>query len=237
MPSAQSSQETTTPRCVVVWSEGTAPKEVYPDDINGAIVEGLKGTLEGWDVVKASLSDPEQGLPEALLKRADVLVWWGHRKHREVKAELVGRIEKRVKEDGMGFIALHSAHFAEPNIKLMGTRCSWGAYIGDSTNLKIVVKDGAHPIAKGIPNEFSLIHHERYNDPYAVPAAKSVVFEGVADLKNGGTSTSKQGFCWEVGKGRMFYFQPGHETNPIFFNETIRQIIANAVLWAALDSK
>ncbi len=85
-------------RCVVVWSEGTAPKKVYPNDINGAIAEGLKD-LQGWEVVKANLSDPNQGLPDELLKRADVLIWWGHQKHNEVKNELVDKIVKRVMED------------------------------------------------------------------------------------------------------------------------------------------
>ena len=89
-------------KTVVVWSEGTAPKNVYPSDINGAIVEGLKASdqLKDWNVVAANLSDPDQGLPDALLAKADVLVWWGHKKHGEVKDELVNKIEKRVKEEG-----------------------------------------------------------------------------------------------------------------------------------------
>lgn len=224
-------------RCVVVWSEGTAPTNVYPKDINTAIAEGLKTALKDWEIVTVNIDDPDQGLPDTLLNRADVLIWWGHKKHGKVKDELVNKIEKRVKEDGMGFISLHSSHFAKPNKKLMGTPCSWGAYVGDSTTLKITVKDESHPIAKSVPREFSLTHNERYSDPYAVPEAKSIVFEGVADLKNGSKDASKQGFCWNVGKGKMFYFQPGHETNPVFYDENIRKIIANAVLWAAPERK
>ncbi|MEI6808714.1 MAG: ThuA domain-containing protein [bacterium] len=220
-------------RCVIVWSEGTAPKNVYSNDINGAIVEGLTGKLEGWDIVRASLSDPDQGIPDALLNRADVLIWWGHKRHGNVKDELVAKIVKRVKEEGMGFISLHSSHFAKPNIALMGSPCSWGAYVGDSTTLKFSVTDESHPITKGLPKEFSLTHNERYSDPYAVPPAKSIVLEGVADLKNGKQDKSKQGFCWEIGKGKMFYFQAGHETNPVFYDENVRKIMLNAVLWAA----
>ncbi|MCX5643141.1 MAG: ThuA domain-containing protein [Phycisphaerae bacterium] len=218
-------------RCVVVWSEGTAPKEIYPNDINGAIVEGLKD-LKGWDVVKANLSDPDQGLPEALLNRADVLIWWGHKKHDEVKDELVGKIVKRVKENGMGFIALHSSHFAKPNKKLMGTACTWKAYVTDSTTLKVTVKSPEHPIAKGV-KEFTIQHGERYSDPYAVPTPKAVVFEGVATLKDGKTDPSQVGLAWEIGKGKVFYFQAGHETNPVFFDVNIRKIMSNAVQWAA----
>jgi len=218
-------------RCVVVWSEGTAPKNVYPNDINSAIAEGLK-ELKGWEVVKANLSDPNQGLPDELLKRADVLIWWGHQRHAQVKDQLVDKIVKRVKEDGMGFISLHSSHFAKPNRKLMGTPCSWKAYVGDSTTLKVTVKDPNHPIAQGI-KEFTITHNERYSDPYAVPKPKAVVFEGVASLKDGGNDPSQQGLTWEVGKGKVFYFQPGHETNPVFFDPTIRKIMINAVKWAA----
>jgi len=218
-------------RCVVVWSEGTAPKTVYPNDINGAIAEGLK-ELKDWEVVKANLSDPNQGLTDELLKRTDVLIWWGHQKHAQVKDQLVDKIVKRVKEDGMGFISLHSSHFAKPNRKLMGTPCSWKAYVGDSTTLKVTVKDPTHPIAQGV-KEFTITHNERYSDPYAVPTPKAVVFEGVATLKDGGTDPSQQGLTWDVGKGKVFYFQPGHETNPVFFDPTVRKIMINAVKWAA----
>jgi trehalose utilization protein len=218
-------------RCVVVWSEGTAPKNVYPNEISGAIAEGLK-ELKGWEVIEANLSDPNQGLPDELLKRTDVLIWWGHRKHDQVKDELVDKIVRRVKEEGMGFIALHSSHFAKPNKKLMGTPCSWKAYVGDSTTLKVTVKDPNHPIARGV-GEFTITHNERYSDPYAVPQPKAVVFEGTYTLNNGGTDTSQQGLTWEVGKGKVFYFQPGHETNPVFFDPNVRKIMRNAVEWAA----
>jgi len=240
--------EKATPRCVVVWSEDTAPKNVYPHDINGAVVEGLTG-LKGWEVVKANLADPDQGLPDQLLNRTDVLIWWGHKKHGQVQDELVAKIVRRVKENGMGFIALHSTHFAKANIALMSQAktslellakvkpsnrvAAWGGYLGDLTDLKITTLQPTHPIAKGVPAEFTIPHGERYNNPYAVPTPETVVFDGVYTLKNGTTSPSQQGFCWTIGKGRMFYFQPGHETNPVFFDPTIRKIIANAVLWAA----
>jgi trehalose utilization protein len=228
---AAEKQADQTKRVVVVWSEGTAPKNVYPNDINGAIADGLK-SLKNWEIVKANLSDPDQGISDALLKRADVLIWWGHQKHDQVKDELVDKIVKRVKEDGMGFISLHSSHFAKVNKKLMGTPCTWGAYVGDSTTLKVTVKDSKHPIAKGV-KDFTITHNERYSDPYAVPKPQSVVFDGVATLKDGKTDPSQIGLTWEVGKGKMFYFQVGHETNPVFMDENVKKIMANAVKWAA----
>ncbi len=222
-------------KTVVVWSEGTAPKNIYPQDINGAIAEGLKASegMKGWDVVVANLSDPEQGLPDELLNRADVLVWWGHKKHGEVKDALVDKIERRVKEEGMGFIALHSAHFAKPNKRLMGTACSFSAYKSDTSETVVRVAQADHPLAKGVKAEFSVANDERYSDPYVVPPTEQVPFVGVQVHKNGTREEAKLGYCWNVGKARFFYFQLGHETNPIYFDPEIRKILANAVNWAA----
>lgn len=229
---AQATAPAGTKHVVVVWSEGTAPKDVYPDDINGAIADGLKAALPDWEVVKASIDAPEQGLPAALLARADVLIWWGHQRHGQVNDDLVAKIDKRVRDEGMGFISLHSSHFAKPNKVLMGSPCTWGAYVGDSTTLKVSVTAAQHPIAAGV-SDFTIAHHERYSDPYAVPPAQTIVFTGAATLKDGTTDVSKQGFCWQIGKGRMFYFQAGHETDPVFMDANVRRIMANAVRWAA----
>lgn len=218
---------------VVVWSEGTAPKNVYPNDINGAIAEGLKRDLPGWEVVVAGLDQPQQGLPDELLNRADVLVWWGHQHHARVDDELVKKVVDRVKNGGMGFLSLHSSHFAKMNKALMGTPCSWGAYKGDSTRATLVVKAPDHPIAEGLPKEFSFAHGERYSEPYAAPTPETVVFDGGHTLKDGGFDPARQGMCWTIGKGRVFYFQPGHETNPVFMDENVRKIMANAAKWAA----
>ena len=222
-------------KTVVVWSEGTAPKKVYPDDINGAIVEGLKASplMKNWDVVRASLQDPDQGISDELLQKTDVLIWWGHEKHGDVKDALVDKIEKRVKEEGMGFIALHSAHFAKPNKRIMGTPCSFAAYVCDNKENVMSVAMPNHPITKGVAKTFTVENDERYSDPYACPPTDEVPLVAVQVRKDGTREEAKMGFCWTIGKARMFYLQIGHETNPIFFHPEIRKVMANAVLWAA----
>jgi len=219
-------------RRVVVWSEGTAPDDkVYTNDINAAVAEGLK-SLEGWEIITASLKQPNQGISEDLLNRTDVLIWWGHKKHDDVKNELVNRIVQRVKEQGMGFISVHSSHFAKPYRKLMGTDCTWREYMADGTSVKITVKDPNHPIARGV-KDFELPKIERYGEPFAVPTPEAVVFDGVYTKPDGKTEPGRMGLCWTVGKGRVFYLTPGHETYDDFFRPEIRQILRNAVEWAA----
>jgi len=219
-------------RRVVVWSEGTAPKDVYPNDIKGAIAEGFKTSLPNWEVVTGTLTDPGQGVSDELLKQTDVLMWWGHKQHGDVKDELVNKIDKRVREEGMGFISLHSSHYAKPYKKLMGTPCSWSEYQADGTSVKVIVKAPDHPIARGV-KDFALPKIERYGMPFKVPAPEAVVFDGIYTKPNGQTAPGWMGLCWTIGKGRVFYFTPGHETYDDFFRPEVRLIMANAVKWAA----
>ena len=225
-------------RKVVVWSEGTAnvdenSKKVYPNDINSAIAEGLKPLEgEGWEIVKASLDQPSQGITDDLLSSTDVLIWWGHKRHGEVKNELVDKIEKRVKQDGMGFIATHSSHFAKPYKRLMGTACSWREYVCDGTSVEVIVKEPAHPICKGVKS-FKLPLIERYGEPFAVPTTESVPLDGVYLKPDGSKAPGRMGLCWKVGKGQVFYFTPGHETYDDYYRPEVRRIFLNAVVWAA----
>jgi len=218
-------------RRVVVWSEATAPKDVYPRDINSAIAEGLK-PLAGWEVRVACLDEAGQGLPDELLNGTDVLMWWGHKRHDEVKDDLVDRIERRVKQEGMGFVALHSSHFAKPYKRLMGTACSWREYKADGTSAGVIVKLPDHPVAKGV-RDFELPKIERYGEPFRVPEPEAVVLEGVYTKPDGQKEPGRMGMCWTVGKGRVFYFTPGHETYHDFFRDEVRLILRNVVQWAA----
>jgi trehalose utilization protein len=225
-------------RKVVVWSEGTAnedpgSKGIYPEDINTAIAEGLKPLeAEGWTIVKASLGQLDQGLSDELLKSTDVLIWWGHKKHGDVKDELVDKINTRVREGKMGFIGTHSCHFAKPFKKLMGTACSWREYVADGTSAEIIVKEPNHPICKGVKN-FKLPRIERYGEPFAVPTPEAVPLDGLYTKPDHKTEPGRMGLCWTVGKGRVFYFTPGHETYNDYYRPEVRTIFVNAVTWAA----
>lgn len=92
---------------VTVWNEYLHElqfKEVsniYPNGIHNCIGDFLKKA--GMNVKTATLSMPEHGLTEAVLKDTDVLIWWGHMGHDRVKDEIVERVYNRVQE-GMGLI-------------------------------------------------------------------------------------------------------------------------------------
>jgi trehalose utilization protein len=223
-------------RRALVWSEGTAPKNVYPNDINTVVAEGLKMSLKGWDVVLGNLSDPDQGCSPESMKNTDVLIWWGHQRHGNVKDENVAEIVRRIKEDGMGFIALHSSHYSKPLKAVLGTNCGFRAYVADGSALKVIVKEPSHPICKGVKT-FEQPHTERYTEPFEVPEPEAVPLDGEYTLPDGTKEKSRQGLCWAVGKGKVFYFQPGHETYPVYQDPNVRLVLHNAVLWAAPKKK
>jgi len=224
-------------RKVVVWSEGTAnvdpaSKKVYPDDINSAIAEGLKPLeSQGWEIIRASLNDPDQGISESRLNTTDVLIWWGHKKHGDVSDDLVNKIAARVNDGKMGFIGTHSCHYSKPFKKLMGTKCSWREYVDDGTTAEIIVKLPDHPICKGVKN-FKL-KIERYGEPFAVPEPEAVPLDGLYTKPDGKTEPGRMGMCWTIGKGKVFYFTPGHETFNDYYRPEVLQIFVNAVPWAA----
>jgi len=211
----------------LVWSEWTEPKNVYPNGIHGAIAEALNA-CEGITASTAHLNEPEQGLSEARLASADVLFWFGHGKHGAVEDAYVERVVRRVTQDGMGFVPVHSAHYSKPFKALMGLECGLGGWREDDKSERVKVLLPDHPIAKGVA-DFVIPHDEMYSEPFAVPDPEAVVlysyFEGGEEFRSG--------CCWTRGKGRIFYFRPGHETCPVYFQPEVKVILCNAALWTA----
>jgi trehalose utilization protein len=217
---------------VTVWNEfrqersDDPVRDVYPDGIHGAIAGGLRDA--GFDVGTATLDEPEHGLTQAVLDATDVLTWWGHVAHDDVSDAVVDRVQRRVL-DGMGLIVLHSGHFSRIFKRLMGTSCDlkWRE-AGERERIWVV--DPGHPIAEGLGDSFVLDHEEMYGEHFDIPAPDRLVL--VSWFQGG--EVFRSGCCYERGRGRIFYFRPGHETHPTYFNADVRRVIANAVGWAAL---
>ncbi|MDR2649020.1 MAG: ThuA domain-containing protein [Clostridiales bacterium] len=220
---------------VTIWNEYRHEKAeekariLYPDGIHGYIA-GFLGKQPDINVRLAALDDPENGLPQSVIDETDVMLWWGHMSHEEVLDTVVQRVTDAVWR-GMGFIALHSAHFSKPFRALMGTSCSLKWRDGAKERLWRV--NPAHPIARGIPEHFELPNEEMYGEFFDIPNPDSVIFLG---WFNGG-EVFRSGCAFSRGHGKVFYFQPGHETNPTYHNEYIQRIILNAVRWAKPEGK
>lgn len=96
---------------------------------------------------------------------------------------------------------------------------------GKPSTMTTVLSD--HPIAKGLPAKFQIHASEMYNEPFHVPAPDQVVFEERWEAGE----WFRSGAVWNIGKGKVFYFRPGHETYPVFKQVEVMKIMENAVLW------
>lgn len=215
---------------VTVWNEYREERqrkevaEVYPEGIHKVIAELLETDPE-IKVKTATLDEAEHGLSEEVLNNTDVLIWWAHRANDEVRDDIVDKIYKLVIR-GMGLIVLHSAHMSKIFVKLMGTSCilKWRR-IGEKERLWVI--EPSHPIAEGIGEYVELEHEEMYGERFDIPAPDTLVF---ASWFQGG-ELFRSGCCYNRGYGKIFYFQPGHEAHPTYYNKDIQRIIINAVKW------
>jgi len=216
---------------VTVWNEfrhekhDEVVKGIYPDGIHTVIADDLRE--REFNVRTATLDEPEHGLTDDVLASTDVLIWWGHRAHGEVEDAIVERVQKRVLE-GMGLIVLHSGHFSKIFKALMGTTCDLKWRVADEKERLWVVEPG-HPIAEGVGAYIELEQAEMYGERFDIPAPESLVFVSWFE----GGEVFRSGCCYTRGKGRIFYFRPGHETYPIYKNPQIMHVIANGVRWSA----
>ena len=269
---------------VLVWDEQQPEqKRAYGDRFLGETIAAHLAAQPGFTVKNASLGSPSQGLDEASLNDTDVVIWWSHVKNPFVTDENVERIVTRVRQGKLGFMALHSAHWARPFVRLMQERakddalaqipeaeraaakfeyfnqnplgkvpakngpltpslrqedgvwkltlpgCIFPAYRGDGAPSHVTTLLPEHPIAAGLPLRWDVAQTEMYDEPFHVPTPDAVVFEERWDKGE----HFRSGCAWKVGKGRVFYFRPGHETFPVFKQAEPLRVVENAARWLA----
>ena len=140
---------------------------------------------------------------------------------------MVERIVRRVWA-GMGLIVLHSGHYSKIFKRLMGTGCGlrWRV-AGEKERLWVV--DPGHPITAGVGEYFELPATEMYGEYFDIPQPDELVF--ISWFAGG--EVFRSGCCFRRGKGRIFYFRPGHELYPIYHDPNVQRVIANGVQWTA----
>jgi len=216
---------------VTIWNEFRHERQhpevaaVYPQGIHQAIGAHLR-QQEGFVVQTATLDEPEHGLTAEVLAHTDVLIWWGHMAHHEVRDEIVARVQERVLE-GMGLVVLHSGHYSKIFRQLLGTTCNllWRE-AGEKERVWVV--DPGHPIADGVGPSFEIEHEEMYGEHFDVPQPDALVF--ISWFKGG--EVFRSGCCYTRGRGKIFYFRPGHETFPTYYHPQVLRVITNAARWA-----
>ena len=212
---------------VTIWNEYIHELEdltihkIYPEGIHGCIASFLKEEPD-IQIKIATLTMEDHGLTQEVLANTDVLIWWGHMKHDQVSDHVVAWVKTRVLQ-GMGLIALHSAHHSKVLKELLGTTCNLRWRHGDRERIWCI--NPAHPISRCLPTYFELEQEEMYGEQFDIPTPDDVIFLGWF----AGGEVMRSGCTFTRGRGKIFYFQPGHEEYPIYYQPEIQQIIKNAV--------
>ena len=197
---------------------------IYPDGMHAAIAEFL-GKEEDIAVSTATLDTIREDITREKLRETDVILWWGHCHHGDVPDDIAEMVYEEVL-NGMGAVFLHSAHKSKPFMKLMGTSCSLIWRESDDME-RVWVSAPYHPIARGVDKYFELPGEETYGEPFGIPTPEETVFIGWFT----GGEVFRSGCTWQRGNGKVFYFQPGHETYPTYFDPNVQTVIKNAVRW------
>lgn len=268
---------------VLVWDEQQPQQQpTYGEKFLGETIAAHLEKQPGFSVKNAKLDEAEQGLSEAALDATDVLIVWCHRRAKEQDDARAEAVVKRVLDGKLSLIALHSAHWAKPFVRLMQERAKADAiaalpeaerataqweFLNDAPYGRLVKADARltpfvergegnvrkltlpqcvfpawradgkpshvttlfpqHPIATGLPAQWDIPQTEMYGEPFHVPPPDEVVFEEKWDKGE----HFRSGCVWRVGKGRVFYFRPGHETYPIYQQAEPLRVVENAVRW------
>lgn len=220
---------------VTVWNEfrheknKDAIKKIYPDGLHAVIKAAIERLLGDRVTVRlASLDEPLHGLSDEVLAETDVMFWWGHGAHGLVADEIAQKVAARVRA-GMGLIVLHSSHVSKPFKLLMGTSGNL-CWREAAEKERIWCVCPGHPITAGMDKAYiELPHEEMYGEPFDIPTPDELVFVSWFE----GGEVFRSGCVWKRGAGRIFYFQPGHETFPTYHNPQIQQVLANAVTYVA----
>lgn len=218
---------------VTVWNEYRHERHneqvagIYPNGIHRAIADHLE-QVEGLEVATAVLDEPDHGLTDERLANTDVLLWWGHLAHDEVRDDIVEKVRQRVL-DGMGLIVLHSGHGSKIFSRLLGTNTGMLKWRDDGEIERLWVVEPSHPIAQGLGEYIEIPREEMYGERFEIPAPDELVFVSWFE----GGEVFRSGCCYRRGRGKLFYFRPGHEMFPVYHQPEILQVITNGVFWAA----
>ena len=219
---------------VTVWNEfvherrDDSVRAIYPDGMHKVVGAALERYLgDAVSVRFATLDEPEHGLGGSVLEETDVLTWWGHCAHDQVSDAVVDRVATHVLQ-GMGLVVMHSAHYSKIFRRLMGTDCGLRWRNAEDRELVWSVSPG-HPICKDVPIPIVIPRQEMYGEFFDIPQPDELVF--ISSFTGG--EVFRSGCCFMRGRGRIFYFSPGDQEYPVYHNEAVTRVIANAVEWCA----
>lgn len=150
----------------------------------------------------------------------------------KAQVEWIGKFERRAPKGDAKLtpsVSYEKGEGGKTVVRIVRPNCCFPEYAAHGKPSRMKTLLPGHPIAKGIPGEFTVSQTEMYGEPFHVPSPDAVVFEET--WKAG--QRFRSGAIWGLGRGKVFYFRPGHENFNVFHQPEPLQIVANATRWLA----
>ncbi len=201
-------------------------KKAYPEGLGVCLKNLMEET--GGSVSLVRMDENGAGaLTDEIINGTDVMVWWGHWYHQKVSDEIVNKVADRALR-GMGMIFLHSAHDSKPFKRLLGTTCSL-RWREDGEHERLWCVAPGHPIARGLGEYVDIPQEEMYGEYFDIPVPDELVYVGWFE----GGEVFRGGCVFCRGRGKFFYFNPGHETYPTYRIPAVRTLLLQAAAYVA----
>ena len=207
-------------------NDGAEVRAAYPEGLGEYLAQILRDAGHTATLLPITASGVE-GFSDELLNEAEVAFWWGHMYHSCVQADIVDKVVVRVHR-GMGIIFLHTAHLSQPFPRLIGTT-GFLTWREDGERERLWCVDPTHPIAAGLGDYIDIPQEEMYGEPFGIPTPDELVYIGWFE----GGEVFRAGCVFKRGLGKLFYFNPGHETYPTYRIPAVRKLLVQACEYVA----
>jgi trehalose utilization protein len=207
---------------VVVWWSHRVPRGVSDETADRVVRRVMNGSLGLIVLHSAHWSKPFVHLMHERTK-SDAMV--------SLPAEMRGSVRTELLNDSPygkaprpGDPFTPSWECSEGVLQITLPSCVFPSWRADGKPSLVTTLLPEHPIAAGLPETWVIPQTEMYADPFHVPEPDAVIFR--EDWEAG--ESFRSGCLWRVGCGGVFYFGPGHETWPIYQQQEVLTVIANA---------
>jgi trehalose utilization protein len=152
----------------------------------------------------------------------------------KAKVQWLGKFERKppkVDAPLTPSVSFEKASDGSTLVRIVRPNCCFPEYEAHGKPSKMKTLLPSHPIARDITKEFTIPQTEMYNEPFHVPAPDAVIFEETWQAGH----RFRSGTLWNLGRGKVFYFRPGHENFNVFHRPQPLKIIANAAQWLGTE--
>jgi trehalose utilization protein len=218
---------------VLIWWGHVRQGEISQEDADRIVERVANGKLNLIVLHSAHWSAP---FIAAMHERAkqDAMAQLPPAQRAKAKVEWIGKIQRRAPKPDAELtptVAYEKQDDGATLVKITRPNCCFPYYKAHGEPSKVETLLPNHPIAKGIAQQLEIPQTEMYGEPFHVPVPDEVIFkETWRDQK-----WFRAGMIWNVGKGKVFYFRPGHENFTVYQQPTILKIIANATRYLGTD--